>query len=66
MKPFDRLVKSVRSQWVSPAEVRAETWALGCRHQGRVLEGAQSELKETDLSVRRTVLLKAVVRSYRG
>jgi len=66
MRLFDRFLKSFRSQWVSPAEVRAETWALGCRHQGRVLEGAQTELKGSDLSVRRIVLLKAVVRSFRA
>jgi len=66
MSVFDRVVRTLRSQGVTPAEVRAETWALGCRHQGRVLEGAQSELKAADLSVRRIVLLKAVVRSFRA
>ncbi len=63
---FGQIVKSFSSRRVSPAEVRAETWALGCRHQGRVLEGARSELTAANLSVHRTMLLKAIVRSFRG
>lgn len=63
---LDRLLRPFRSHWISPAEVRAESWALGCRHQGRVLEGARSELQAGDNSVRRVVLLKAVVRSLHG
>jgi hypothetical protein len=62
---FDRLLATVRYQWISPAEVRAETWALGVRHDGRPMEGARSELKARDVSVRRAVLLKAVIRSLR-
>ena len=63
MNPFDQLVASVRAQWISPSEVRSEAWALGGRHQGHVLEGARSELKAAGISVRRTVLLRAVIRS---
>jgi len=66
MRYLDELVASVRSQWVSPSEVRAEAWALGGRHHGQVLEGARSELKTGGLSVRRAVLLKAVIRSLRN
>lgn len=65
MKSFDRLLATVRSQWISPAKVRAETWALGVRHDGRPMEGARSELKAQGVSVRRAVLLKAVIRSLR-
>lgn len=65
MRSLHHLVMSVRSQWISPSEVRSEAWALGGRHQGRVLEGAQSELRTGGISVRRTILLRAVIRSLR-
>ena len=63
MRLFDLLPRSVRDQWISPSEVRAESWALGVRHQGRVMESARAELAGPDLSLRRAVLLKAVIRS---
>ena len=66
MKLLDRLLASVRAHWIPPTEVRAEAWALGGRHQGRVLEGARAELTTADISFRRAVLLKAVIRSLRG
>lgn len=53
-----------RSSWVSPAEIRAEAWALGGRHQGEVLAGARSELTARSLPARRALLLKAVIRDY--
>ena len=53
----------IRGQWTSPSEVRAETWALGGRHAGRVAEGALLELALPGVSVRRAVLLRAVIRS---
>ena len=59
------LLKSFRSRWISPAEVRAETWALGGRHRGEVLKGARAELTDAGISARRAVLLKAVIRSVR-
>jgi hypothetical protein len=62
---FGQLAATVRSQWISPSDVRAEAWALGGRHRGRVFEGAQLELKAGGISVRRAVLLKAVIRSLR-
>jgi hypothetical protein len=52
------------ARWVAPAEVRAETWALGARHAGRVIEGARAEGRAAGLSFRRAVLLKAVVREH--
>ena len=66
MTAFDWLVASFRSQWISSSEIRAEVWALGGRHQGRVLEGARSELEAGGISVRRSVLLKAVIRGLRN
>lgn len=66
MRSVDRFLTTVRSHWISPAEVRAESWALGGRHHGQVLEGARAELKSDGLSIRRTVLLKAVIRSLRS
>jgi hypothetical protein len=55
----------LRSTWVPPQEVRAEAWALGGRHRGKVLEGARLELAAQGLAVRRAVLLRAVIRAYK-
>lgn len=66
MRSVDRFLTTVRSHWISPAEVRAESWALGGRHHGQILEGARVELKSDGLSIRRAVLLKAVIRSLRS
>ncbi len=55
----------VRSLWIPLQEVRAETWALGARHQGRVIEGALAEGKASGVGFRRAVLLKAVIRERR-
>ncbi len=55
----------MRAIWVPPQEVRAEAWALGGRHRGRVLEGARLELAASGLAVRRSILLRAVIRSYK-
>jgi hypothetical protein len=63
MTAMSGLVARVRSYWITEPEIRAETWALGGRHQGRVLEGARSESKAPGLSFRRAILLKAVIRS---
>ena len=57
------LLARLRSLWITQPEIRAETWALGGRHHGRVLEGAQQESRAPDLSFRRAILLKAVIRS---
>ena len=47
------------------AEVRAEIWKLGVRHVGWPLEGALEELREPNLSMERTVLLRACVDKLR-
>jgi hypothetical protein len=60
------LLEGVRSSWVAPQEVRAEAWALGGRHQGRILEGARLELADGGLAVRRAILLRAVIRAYKS
>lgn len=49
----------------TPAEIRAEVWLLGVRHQGEPLEGAMSELRAGGITVERTVLLKACVAQLR-
>ena len=64
--PWRRLVGWMRAQWISPAEVRAETWALGGRHRGAVVAGAQRELATVGASTRRRVLLRAVIRARRA
>jgi hypothetical protein len=48
---------------VSPSAVRAETFALGGRHLGEVLEGARIELSAPDVSPQKAALLRAVIRS---
>jgi hypothetical protein len=63
---FARLFDGLRGQWIDPQEIRAETWALGGRHMGRVVEGAREELDAPGLPVRRIVLLKAVIRSLQA
>jgi len=60
-----RWVEGLRSAWVPPQEVRAEAWALGGRHRGKVLEGARLELATSGLAVRRSILLRAVIRTYK-
>jgi hypothetical protein len=60
------LLQAVRSRWVSRAEVRAEAWALGVRHRGEVTDGARIELAAPGISARRSLLLKAVIRSRRS
>ncbi len=66
MIPFvSRWVEGLRSTWVPPQEVRAEAWALGGRHRGKVLDGARLELATSGLAVRRAILLRAVIRTYK-
>lgn len=56
----------LRSFWIPVDEVRAETWALGARHQGRVIAGARIEGADPGISFRRAILLKAVIRHQTG
>ena len=62
---FRGLLESLRSLWISPREIRAEAWALGGRHLGEIVLGAQIEGKARNLPFRRTILLKAVIRSQK-
>ncbi len=57
------LLARISSRWTAPQEVRAEAWALGGRHRGRVVEGARSELRAPGLPLRRALLLRAVIRA---
>jgi hypothetical protein len=56
----------LRSLWIPREEVRAEIWALGGRHGGRVMEGARLEYRAQGITVRRAILLKAVIRRHSG
>jgi hypothetical protein len=58
-----RLMSLLGFNSITQAEVRAESWALGSRHLGEVVAGARRELKLPGLSLRRGVLLRAVIRS---
>ena len=60
---LSRLLIALRGPWATPEAVRREAWALGARHQGEVLDGARAELKASRLPWRRTLLLRAVIRS---
>ncbi|MDB5433630.1 MAG: hypothetical protein JWP35_4746 [Caulobacter sp.] len=51
---------------ISEAEIRAEIWRLGGRHQGEPLTGALEELKAPGLTRQRTDLLRAVVEQLRA
>jgi hypothetical protein len=62
--PLTRVLARVAANWIAPAEVRAETWAIGARHGGRVVEGAREEGRAPGLSFRRAILLKAVIREH--
>ena len=53
----------LQSHWITPREIRAEVWALGGRHRGKVLEGARLEAKSPHISARRSILLRAVIRN---
>jgi hypothetical protein len=66
VKRLRALLNSLRSQWIPEAEIRAEVWALGGRHRGEVVEGARSELKAPGITVRRSMLLLAVIRKRAG
>ena len=59
------LLSNIRDLWVSPEEVRAETWSMGVRHHGQVLQGARAELKAPGQPMRRAILLRAVIRRAR-
>jgi hypothetical protein len=56
----------LQAHWISPQEIRAEAWALGGRHQGEVTKGARLEAGAAGVSVRRAILLKAVIRSEKS
>ncbi len=58
-----RLIGRLSARWTPPQDVRAEAWALGGRHRGRVVEGARSELRAPGLPLRRALLLRAVIRA---
>jgi hypothetical protein len=62
--PLTWSLGGLRALWVPPEEVRAETWAIGARHGGRVAEGAREEGRAPGLSFRRAILLKAVIREH--
>jgi hypothetical protein len=60
--PLSRSWARLIACWIPPAEVRAEIWAMGSRHRGRVVEGAREESRAPGLSFRRAILLRAVIR----
>ena len=66
MSALSTPVAWLRSHWIPAAEVRAEIWALGGRHGGRVMEGARLEAKGPGLSPHRAMLLQAVLRTHAG
>lgn len=63
--PMIRVLARIAAFWIPPAEVRAERWAIGVRHDGRVVQGAVEEGKAPGLNFRQAILLKAVIREHR-
>jgi hypothetical protein len=61
--PLTRVLARLAASWIPLAE--AESWALGARHGGQVVEGAREEGQAPGLSFRRAILLKAVIREHR-
>lgn len=57
------LLQLIGIHHITAQEIRAETLFLGSRHQGRIVEGANLELKAPDLSAYRAALLRAVIRA---
>jgi hypothetical protein len=55
----------LKAVWAPSADVRAETWALGARHRGEVIQGAQLELRAPGVTSGRARLLRAVIRHRR-
>jgi hypothetical protein len=49
----------------SSAEIRAEVWSLGVRHQGHALDGALKELSDRSVPPARAALLRACVHQLR-
>lgn len=62
--PLTGVLARLAALWIPLAEVRAEMWAIGVRHRGRVADGAREEARALGLSFRRAVLLKAVIREH--
>ena len=56
------LLKRLRDRWIPPSEVRAEAWSLGRRHAGAVVKGARQELAQPGVPLRRSILLRLVIR----
>jgi len=56
----------LRTMSVSDADIRAEIWGLGVRHNGAPLEGAQIELNAGNVAPARAELLRACVRRLKA
>lgn len=57
------LLERLRPWRLTDHEIRAEAWALGARHQGQVMDGAMAEARAPNISLRRAILLRAVIRT---
>jgi hypothetical protein len=57
------ILQFFKSHWIGAHEVRREAFALGGRHQGDVLLGARAEMAKPGIPFRRSILLRAVIRS---
>jgi hypothetical protein len=62
-RAFLGVLERLRPWRLTAHEIRAEAWALGARHQGEVLAGARAESRAPHLTLRRAILLRAVIRS---
>jgi len=60
------LLERLRPWRLTDHQIRAEAWALGVRHQGEIRAGAQQEARAPNISLRRAILLRAVLRGEKA
>lgn len=60
------VLERLRPWRLTEQQIRAEAWALGARHKGQIRAGALEESRDQGISLRRAILLNAVLRAQRA
>ncbi len=63
---LSQLIGRIGRSSPTTGEIRKESYWLGSRHKGRILEGALLELKGLDMNSRRAEVLKAIILKERA